>query len=166
MRKLQPGVFRELIRIDKHGNRHYKTNTCPRCGGEGKLGDILDAVRCTECNGTGKGKERTTIEYTPEQQQLRAEKATAKKLGTIEQQLKKLGFSEDGKGYRPLGNIFHVMDKIKKAGGVYQSHGFWIMPTKPDFIESEPVTFDVREQGGGVKYKVVSIDSYRAKNRI
>ena len=34
------------------------------------------------------------------------------------------------------------------------------MPVMPDFIESEPVTFDVHEFGEFVKYKVVSIESY------
>ena len=124
MTKLQPCVHKELIKTDKHGNRHYRTNACPKCGGTGNVGFTLDAGRCWKCNATGVGKERTTIEYTPEQQQLRAEKATAKRLGPVEQQLEKLGFSKDGKGYRPIGDTFSVRDEIKAAGGVFQRQRF------------------------------------------
>lgn len=128
------------------------------------MGFTLDAGRCWKCNATGVGKERTTIEYTPEQQQLRAEKATAKRIGPVEQQLEKLGFSKDGEGYRPLGDTFSCRERIKAAGGAFQRQRFWIMPVMPDFIESEPVTFDVHEFGEFVKYKVVSIESYLKSN--
>lgn len=63
------------------------------------------------------------------------------------------------------GTTFSCRERIKAAGGVFQRQRFLIMPAKQDFIESEPVTFDIRECGQLVKYDVVSIDSYmRAKN--
>lgn len=165
MMKIQPGVYKEIIKTDKHGNRHYRTNACPKCGGTGNVGYTIDDGRCWKCGATGKGKERNVVEYTPDQAQMRAERATAKRLGPVEQPLERLGFSRNGEGYRPLGDTFSCRERIKAAGGVFQRQRFWIMPAKPDFIESEPVTFDIRECGQLVKYDVVSIGSYmRAKS--
>ncbi len=165
--RVKDGVYYTLTKTDKHGNRHYRTNRCKKCGGTGNVGYTLDDGRCWRCMGTGIEAEHTGIEaehtvigYTPEQIQLRREKATAKRLGTLEQQLLAMGFDPETRtAYRPIGNTFAIKDAIKDLGGVWdRRYGWWTVPTKPDFCESVELTMDdlsVEEYGEYVRYCVV-----------
>ncbi len=158
--KVRDGVYCTLVKTDKHGNRHYRTNRCKKCGGTGNVGYTLDDGRCWRCMGTGIETEHTVIEYTAEQIQLRREKATAKRLGTLEQQLRAMGFDPETRtAYCPIGNTFAVKDALKALGGVYdRRYGWWIVPSKPKFCESVELTMDdlsVEEYGDYVRYCVV-----------
>lgn len=158
--KVKPNVYKTLVRVDKHGNKHYRTNCCKKCGGTGNVGYTLDDGRCWRCMGSGIEDEHTVVEYTLEQQQLRAEKRTARRLGTVEQQLRRMGFDAESKvAYRSTGNTFSVKDTLKVLGGVWDSrYGHWTLPVKPDCCESEKLTLDsveIEEYGTCIKYQVV-----------
>lgn len=160
MLKMKKGTYKTLERVDKHGNRHYRTNICKKCGGTGNVGYTLDDGRCWRCGGTGIEAERKTVEYTPEQQQLRTEKATAKRLGTVEQQLRAMGFNPaTGKAYIAKGDTFAVKDQLREAGGRWDPwKRRWVLPERPDFCECDEVTTDAlefEEYGEFVRYTVV-----------
>ena len=134
--KVKNGVYCEHIRTDKHGNKVYRTNMCKKCCGLGYIpGYFVDNGTCWKCNGSGKQAEWKMTEYTPEQMQLRQEKQTAKRVGSVESQLAKMGFGKDGLGYIPRGNTYPFREQIRAIGGVWHSY-FWLSPIKPDFIDS------------------------------
>ena len=138
--EVKRAVYKELIREDKHGNRIYRTNKCRKCYGTGRLVCCaMDNGRCWRCMGTGIEDEYKTTEYTPEQLRLRLAKKTVKRIGTVEQQLRAMGFSQDGVAYIPIGNTFPVKDEIKAAGGVYDRARGWVSPVPLDFIECRRV---------------------------
>lgn len=153
---MKPGVYKELVKTDKHGNKTFRTNMCKRCGGDGKVPYELDNGRCWKCGGSGIREEYKTVEYTAEQLQLRREKAIAKRLGSVERQFAALGLNAEGVGYIPKGNTFPLKERIKADGGRWGRYG-WVMPVKPDYIESEEVHAEIREFGEFVKYSVVSL---------
>ncbi len=141
MAELKKGVYRELVRTDKHGNKIFRTNACKRCGGEGRVfTTTLDGGRCWGCGGTGMCAAYNTVEYTPEQSRLRRMKATAKRIGSVAEQLTAMGFNSDGIAYRPIGDTFSVKDRIRESGGRYTSQRGWIVPESLDFIECERLT--------------------------
>lgn len=157
---MKANVYRILIKTDKHGNKTFRTNACKRCSGEGRIYfSDLDHGRCFDCGGSGIGPERKTVEYTPEQQQMRREKATAKRVGTLEQQFRALGCNADGVGYRVLGDSYAVKDQIKRAGGRWNGV-FWVMPTKPDFADSVEVRAKVISYGDYFPYQVAGINRF------
>lgn len=159
MNELKRGVFKAFVKVDKHGNKTYRTNACKRCGGYGRVYFTnLEEGRCWDCGGSGIGPERNTIEYTSEQRQLRDEKRWAKRIATVEDQLKAMGFGSNGVGFRLLGETFSLREQIKDAGGVWNGR-YWLMPEKPNFTDSEPVlaseATEVEEVGEYVKRRVV-----------
>ncbi|MBO4725244.1 MAG: hypothetical protein J5622_01935 [Firmicutes bacterium] len=156
--ELKPGVYKEFVKVDKHGNKTYRTNACKRCGGLGRVFiSNLDNGRCFGCGGSGITKEYKTVEYTPEQRQLRLEKATAKRLGTVAQQYAAKGLNADGVGYIPRGNTYPIKDRIKADGGVWNTARGWIMPIKPDYIDSIEIRAELKEYGEYVKRTVVTL---------
>lgn len=158
--KVRESVYYTLVKTDRHGNRHYRTNRCKKCGGTGNVGYTLDSGRCWRCMGTGVEKEHTVVEYTAEQAKLRQEKATAKRLGTVEQQLRAMGFNPETRtAYRPVGSTFAIRDAIRSLGGVWDPrYAWWTVPVKPDFCDSVELTMAdliVEEHGESVRYNVV-----------
>jgi len=143
MDEKKKGVYKELIRTDKHGNKTYRTNACKRCGGYGRIYfSDLDDGRCWSCGGCGLTDEYKTIEYTPEQLQIREEKKILKRVGSVESQLKWMGFDTEKRiAFRCLGNTFPIKDRIKAMGGKWTKIG-WVMPVKPDFCECQELTQD------------------------
>lgn len=157
---MKPNVYRILVKTDTHGNKTFRTNACKRCGGEGRVyTSDYDHGRCFDCGGSGLGPERKTVEYTPEQRQLRQEKAAAKRLGTLEQQFRALGCNTDGVGYRVLGDSYAVKDKIKQAGGRWNGV-FWTMPEKPDFAESMEIHARIIDCGKYFPYQVAQVNRF------
>ena len=137
--EVKKGVFKVLVKTDKHGNKTYRTNACKRCDGRGRVFFTdLDKGVCWGCIGSGIGPERKTTEYTLEYRKIQNAKRTAKRLGTAQDQLRGMGFGADGVGYRVTGNSYPVREKIKEAGGRWNGR-FWLMPEEPDFIGSEKV---------------------------
>lgn len=134
--KVKSAVYRELIKTDKHGNQTFRTNRCKKCGGTGNVGYTLDNGRCWTCGGTGCVLEYKTVVYTPEQEALRNAKRTAKRLGTVAQQLAAKGYGASGIGYIPTGDTFNVRAEISALGGYWDfPRRRWIMPVAPDFCE-------------------------------
>lgn len=154
---MKPGVYKELVKTDKHGNKTFRTNMCKRCGGDGKVPYELDNGRCWKCGGSGIREEYKTVEYTPEQRILRNEKAIAKRLGTVEEQFAENGLNASGIGFKPIGETYPLKDRIKADGGKWHRAYGWIMPVKPDYIESVEVHAEIREYGEYVKRSVVSL---------
>lgn len=93
-----------------------------------------------------------------EQAQLRRDKATAKKLGTVADQLRRMGFNADGFGWQPRGNSFAVRDRLKALGGTWNG-STWTVPVEPDFIESDRVAASdctvIEERGELLKFEYV-----------
>ena len=122
-----------------------------------RFGDAAKDI-CWKCRGTGTEPEYKTVEYTPEQAQLRRDKATAKKLGTVADQLRRMGFNADGFGWRPRGNSFAVRDRLKALGGTWNG-STWTVPVEPDFIESDRVAASdctvIEERGELLKFEYV-----------
>lgn len=143
MNNIKKEVYKVLVKVDKHGNQTFKTNMCKRCGGTGRVFfTTLDDSRCWKCCGTGIVEEYRTVEYTPEQQQMRKEKAILKRIGSAEDQLRAMGFNTRiGLAYRCLGNTFPIKERIKALGGRWTNVG-WVMPVRPDFCECQELTTD------------------------
>ena len=158
--KVKSGVYKILLKTDKYGNKTYKTNCCKRCGGSGFITfSGVDGSRCWGCGATGIVEEYKTVEYTPEQAQLRREKSRAKKLGTVEQQLSALGFNKEGVGYILRGDTFAIKEQIKRDGGRYNSFRGWVMPFKPDYWDDfKEIHAVIEDCGEQFKYKFVHFD--------
>lgn len=141
--QIKKAVYRELVKTDRHGNKIFRTNACKRCGGTGIMPYSLDHGRCWECMGSGITDERRVTEYTQDQMVIRNMKKTAKRLGTVEQQIRAKGFNADGVGYIPLGNTYAIRDIIRENGGSWDSiRGRWVCPQPLDGVECERVTVE------------------------
>ena len=162
---VKPNVYKIFLREDKHGNKTYRSNMCKRCGGTGYINfSSVDGSRCWRCGATGVVKEYKTVEYTPEQDKLRREKARAKKLGSLEDQFKAMGFNSNGVGFILKGNTYPIKDRIKADGGRYNSFRGWIMPFKPDYwTDFEEVHAVINDMGEYFKYQSVSFPPLNVK---
>jgi hypothetical protein len=164
--QVKESVYKKLIRTDKHGNKIYRTNACKRCGGCGKVwfSGFLGSV-CFECEGRGIVPEYKTTEYTPAQQRLRAAKREAKKLGTIEQQIKQNGVNpETLESFWLYGDTYKHRDEIRELGGVWMFRTWQCpVPFVADGITTRRITYKViEEEVEGFKYRrlMVETDSF------
>lgn len=150
--QVKQSVYKELIRTDKHGNKIYKTNACKRCEGCGKVEftNFMGGV-CALCDGSGIGPERKTTEYTPAQQRLRSAKRWAKKLGSIEQQIRENGVNPDTlTAFWLSGNTYPHKEQIRDLGAVWFADlHIWACPVP--FV-ADGVTYEKKT------YKIISED--------
>ena len=125
-----------LIRVDKNGTKYWEDDTCPKCGGSGRLPeyvDIYDGV-CFKCSGSGKFH-HTWKEYTPEHaaklEERRLNKLRAKAPAANAKLFKVNGFNENGEMWIALGDTFTIKEELKAAGAKFDYVFFWHFDHEP-----------------------------------
>lgn len=128
MRKVDPTPI--LDRVDKNGTKYWRSNACPKCGGEGYLAgyEHIEGGVCFKCGGSGHHP-HTWKELTPEYAAKLAERRVAKARAKAPEKNRKFlasqGFSEDGRAWFPVGNTFAIKDHLKAAGARYNDLLGW-----------------------------------------
>lgn len=119
-----------LDRVDKNGTKYWRSNACPRCGGEGYVHgyEHVDGGRCFQCGGSG-WHPHSWKELTPEYAAKLAERRLARWKAQAPEKNRKFlaaqGFSEDGRAWFPVGNTFEIKDQLKAAGARYSDLLGW-----------------------------------------
>lgn len=152
-------MARELIKTDRNGTKHYKDDTCPRCGGTGRYGWY---GICFKCNGTGKF-DHIVKEYTDEYKQKledrKMEKLRAKAEERNQKFFKAFGFNEDGYTYIVNGDTFPIKDELKDAGAKFIYCLGWHFD-HPEFNTTE---VHISEIGDLLDTGSWELDTYKAK---
>ena len=139
--------MKTLVKVDRNGSKHFVEDTCPRCGGSGKIsyyGHVYNGV-CFKCNGSGK-YEYTIIERTPEYEATLAErrlaKAKAKAPKVNANFFKSMYLSENGDAYVVLGNTYEIKEQLKEAGAKFKYELGWYFDHEVNEFPTECVHRD------------------------
>ena len=143
----------EYVRTDRNGTEIYYDYTCTHCGGQGGCDAwIYTGWTCYKCGGTGKqDKPQIYKKYTPEyraildarnaaRQKKLMEKAQAEKETRQAEWLSKKGFVDGKIHVVDLSDTFQMKDKIKEAGGRFDSRIGWYFSTPSESFPTVELT--------------------------
>ena len=128
--KLDSNPYLTLYKIDKNGTRYYKSNTCSKCLGTGKVqyvnwhSDVLNECECSSCKGLGKLKRAKTYKiHTHEYGKVLEQEYTEKQNETFykENCINK----EDNSTYCYIGNTYSIKTELKEKGARYDEYLGW-----------------------------------------
>lgn len=134
--------------IGTHGEIHYHTDKCPKCGGSGHVPYRPDGGVCYKCGGSGHFDESWTVipRGTPYAKFHADTKLLAhlqKEMGKFERWAEACGFtSEDPYVYAVASrDTFSFKDTLKEQGAKFAA-GMWYFTKKPDNYETIPMSID------------------------
>lgn len=138
--KLDNNPYLTLSKVDKNGTKYYKSNTCSRCLGTGKVkykdwhSDVLSEYECSSCKGVGKLKRAKTYkihthEYGKvlEQEYIEKQNETFYKENSINK--------EDNSTYCYIGDTYSIKTELKEKGAKYDKYLGW---HSAEIIDSYP----------------------------